>query len=108
MNIILTPLKKKNNPLIGNTVEVQVITSKFKRKRQNYTGICISKKNRGINSAFTLRNVIGNVGVELTFPLHSPFITNILTFSNIKKSNKAKLYFLRMKPYKYSTVKGTK
>ena len=58
---------------IGDTVRVNVKVVEGTRERiQAYEGICIARKNAGLNSAFTVRKVTGGEGVERVFPLYSP------------------------------------
>ena len=79
----------------GDTLVVQVRVREGARERlQAFEGIVIGKKNRGLNSAFTLRKVSLGVGVERTFQLHSPLIESIA----VKRRGdvrQAKLYYLR-------------
>jgi large subunit ribosomal protein L19 len=79
----------------GDTLVVQVRVREGTRERlQAFEGIVIGKKNRGLNSAFTLRKVSHGVGVERTFQLHSPLIESIA----VKRRGdvrQAKLYYLR-------------
>ncbi len=79
----------------GDTVVVQVRVREGSRERlQAFEGVVIGKRNRGLNSAFTVRKVSHGVGVERTFQTHSPLIASIL----IKRRGdvrKAKLYYLR-------------
>ena len=57
----------------GDTVKVNVRIIEGKKQRiQAYEGVCIAKKNRGINSAFTVRKISFGEGVERVFQLHSP------------------------------------
>lgn len=79
----------------GDTLVVQVRVREGARERlQAFEGIVIGKKNRGLNSAFTLRKVSHGVGVERTYQLHSPLIESIA----VKRRGdvrQAKLYYLR-------------
>lgn len=89
---------KKNIPEIkpGDTVRVSFkITEGNKTRIQAFEGICIScKHGKSLNGAFTLRKIASGIGVERTFPLHSPLITKL---EKIKTRNvrQAKLYFIR-------------
>ena len=57
----------------GDTVKVQVKVVEGQRERlQAFEGVCIAKKNRGINSSFTIRKISYGEGVERVFPLYSP------------------------------------
>ena len=79
----------------GDTVIVNVSVVEGERKRvQAYEGVVIAKKNRGINSAFTVRKVSSGEGVERTFQTHSPLIASI----EVKRKGhvrRAKLYYMR-------------
>jgi large subunit ribosomal protein L19 len=79
----------------GDTVVVQVRVREGTRERlQAYEGVVIAKRNRGINSAFTVRKISHGEGVERIFQTHSPMIAEI----NVKRRGRvrrAKLYFLR-------------
>ena len=79
----------------GDTVIVQVRVREGSRERlQAFEGVVIGKRNRGLNSAFTVRKISHGVGVERTFQTHSPLIASIA----VKRRgavHKAKLYYLR-------------
>ena len=79
----------------GDTLIVYVKVKEKKRERdQAFEGVCISKKNAGINSSFTVRKISYGEVVERVFPLYSPNISKIelKTKGNVKR---AKLYYLR-------------
>ena len=83
----------KFNP--GDTLIVFVKVQEKKRTRdQAFEGMCISKKNAGINSSFTVRKISYGEGVERVFPLYSPNISKIevKTRGSVRR---AKLYYLR-------------
>lgn len=79
----------------GDTVVVQVKVIEGTRERlQAFEGIVIGKRNRGLNSAFTVRKISHGVGVERTFQTHSPLIDSVA----VKRRGdvrQAKLYYLR-------------
>ena len=79
----------------GDTIVVQVKVKEGNRERlQAYEGVVIAKRNRGVNSAFTVRKISHGVGVERTFQLHSPLVDSI----EVKRRGdvrQAKLYYLR-------------
>jgi large subunit ribosomal protein L19 len=79
----------------GDTVVVQVRVTEGDRERlQAYEGIVIAKRNRGVNSSFTVRKVSHGEGVERVFPTHSPSVAEI----KVKRRGdvrRAKLYYLR-------------
>lgn len=79
----------------GDTVIVQVKVKEGDRQRlQAYEGVVIGKRNRGLNSAFTVRKISNGVGVERTFQTYSPLIDSV-TLKRRGDVRKAKLYYLR-------------
>ena len=79
----------------GDTIRVGVRIVEGKRARiQNFEGVCIAKKNRNINSSFTVRKISFGEGVERTFALYSPIVNSIKVIRS-GKVRKAKLYYLR-------------
>ena len=79
----------------GDTVRVFVKVSEGQRERiQAYEGVCIARKNAGINSSFTVRKISFGEGVERVFPLHGPIIDKIEVVRR-GKVRRAKLYYLR-------------
>jgi len=79
----------------GNIVKVGVRITEGKRERiQYFEGVCIAKKNRDINSSFTVRKISFGEGVERTFALFSPIINSIKVIRT-GKVRRAKLYYLR-------------
>ena len=79
----------------GDIVKVGVRITEGKRERiQYFEGVCIAKKNRDINSSFTIRKISFGEGVERTFALYSPIIGSIKVIRS-GKVRKAKLYYLR-------------
>ena len=78
----------------GDTVRVDVKVVEGNRERvQAYEGVCIARKNDGINSSFTVRKISYGEGVERVFPLYSPNITIKVVRRGIVR--RAKLYYLR-------------
>lgn len=79
----------------GDTLVVQVRVREGSRERlQAFEGVVIGKRNRGLNSAFTLRKISHGIGVERSFQTHSPLIASI-TVKRRGDVRKAKLYYLR-------------
>ena len=79
----------------GDTIRVGVRIVEGKRERiQNFEGVCIAKKNRNINSSFTVRKISFGEGVERTFALYSPVVSSIKVIRS-GKVKRAKLYYLR-------------
>ncbi len=69
-----------------------------------FVGICIARRNKGLGSTFILRNIINGIAVEMMFEVYSPAIKEIQVLK-LERRRRAKLYYLRDKPAKYSTVK---
>ena len=90
---------------IGDQVKVIVKVVEGNRERlQSYEGIVIAKKNGGIRETFTVRRVTYGVGVERTFPMHSPKIDHIEVVRH-GKVRRAKLYYLRERTGKAAKLK---
>jgi len=79
----------------GDTIKVGVKITEGKRDRiQYFEGVCIAKKNRDLNSSFTVRKISFGEGVERTFALYSPIVDSIKVIRS-GKVRRAKLYYLR-------------
>ena len=79
----------------GDTIKVGVKIIEGKKERiQYFEGVCIAKKNRDINSSFTVRKISFGEGVERTFALYSPIVDSIKVIRS-GKVRRAKLYYLR-------------
>ncbi|MFQ3216471.1 MAG: large subunit ribosomal protein L19 [Paraperlucidibaca sp.] len=89
----------------GDTVVVQVKVKEGERERlQAYEGVVIAIKNRGLNSAFTVRKISNGIGVERVFQTHSPIVAGI----EVKRRGavrRAKLYYLRDRSGKSARIK---
>ncbi|WP_447927120.1 MULTISPECIES: 50S ribosomal protein L19 [unclassified Vreelandella] len=89
----------------GDTVVVQVKVKEGTRERlQAFEGVVIGKRNRGLNSAFTVRKISHGVGVERTFQTYSPLVDSI----EVKRRGdvrQAKLYYLRERSGKSARIK---
>ena len=87
--------KKIPNFFPGDVVKVGVRITEGKKERiQYFEGVCIAKKNRDINSSFTVRKISFGEGVERTFALYSPNVSSIKIVRS-GKVRRAKLYYLR-------------
>ena len=87
--------KKLPEFFTGDIIKVGVRITEGKRDRiQYFEGVCIAKKNRDINSSFTVRKISFGEGVERTFALYSP-IVNSIKVTRSGKVRRAKLYYLR-------------
>ena len=91
----ITANKKITEFSPGDTVKVGVKIVEGKRERiQYFEGVCIAKKNRDLNSSFTVRKISFGEGVERTFALYSPNVASIKVIRS-GKVRRAKLYYLR-------------
>lgn len=89
----------------GDTVKVQVkVVEGDKERLQAFEGICIRRRGGGLSATFTVRKVAYGVGVERTFPLHSPSIdrVEVLRHGQVRR---AKLYYLRKLRGKAARIK---
>jgi large subunit ribosomal protein L19 len=89
----------------GDTIVVNVKVKEGDRERvQAFEGVCIAIRNRGLNSAFTVRKISHGTGVERVFQTHSPLIDSI----KVKRRGdvrRAKLYYLRDREGKSARIK---
>lgn len=91
---------------IGDTVKVVVkIAEGDKERLQAFEGVVIARKNGGIRETFTVRKISYGVGVEKTFPVHSPKIASIEVVRK-GKPRRAKLYYVRDLTGKAAKVKS--
>lgn len=89
----------------GDTVVVNLWVREGDRQRlQAFEGVCIAKRNRGVNSAFTVRKVSHGTGVERVFQTYSPLIESI-TVKRRGKVRRAKLFYLRNLEGKAARIK---
>ena len=89
----------------GDTVEVQVKVKEGNRERlQAFEGVVIAKRNRGLNSSFTVRKISHGEGVERAFQTHSPVVHKIKL---VRRGDvrRAKLYYLRDRQGKSARIK---
>ncbi len=97
INAIEAEYKKENVEKfnIGDTVDVHVKIKEGNKERiQIFTGTVIKRQNSGLNETFTVRKISNGIGVEKTFPVHSPKIEKI-EVKRFGKVRRAKLYYLR-------------
>ena len=93
---------------VGDTVKVMVKVIEGDRERlQAFEGIVIARKHGGISETFTVRRLSFGVGVEKTFPIHSPKVADIQVVRH-GKVRRAKLYYLRARTGKAAKVKEVK
>lgn len=90
---------------IGDTVKVYVkIKEGDKERVQMYEGVVIARKGQGLTETFTVRRMAYGVGVERTFPVHSPKLEKI-EIARRGKVRRAKLYYLRERTGKAARIK---
>jgi large subunit ribosomal protein L19 len=90
---------------VGDTVKVSVkIIEGTTERIQAFTGVVIARKGSGVQEAFTVRRVISGMGVERTFPIHSPRVASIEVVRQ-GKVRRAKLFYLRDKIGKAAKIK---
>ena len=88
----------------GDTIKVGVRIVEGKKERiQFFEGVCIARKNRDINSSFTVRKISFGEGVERTFALYSPVVDSIKVIRS-GKVRRAKLYYLRERTGKSARI----
>ena len=111
MNSIIDAINQENVKAsipafnVGDTVKVMVKVIEGDRERlQAFEGIVIAKKHGGISETFTVRRISFGVGVEKTFPIHSPKVADIQVVRR-GKVRRAKLYYLRARTGKAAKVK---
>ena len=96
--------KKLPKFFAGDTITVGVRIVEGKRERiQYFEGVCIAKKNRDINSSFTVRKISFGEGVERTFALYSSIVSSIKIIRS-GKVRRAKLYYLRARKGKSARI----
>jgi len=96
--------KKISNFSPGDTIKVGVKIVEGKKERiQYFEGVCIARKNRDINSSFTVRKISFGEGVERTFALYSPVVDSIKVIRS-GKVRRAKLYYLRERTGKSARI----
>ena len=107
MNVLESAQLRNDIPefRVGDTVRVFVKVVEGSRERlQAFEGVCIARRNGSIRETFTVRRTSYGVGVERTFPLHSPRLDRIMVVRR-GKVRRAKLYYLRERSGKAAKVK---
>ena len=90
---------------VGDTVRVDVKIIEGKKERiQAFEGIVTARKSGGVNETFTVRKISGGIGVEKTWPLHSPIVEKVEVIRR-GKARRAKLFYLRQRTGKAAKVK---
>lgn len=92
----------------GDTVKVHIKIKEGSRERiQIFEGFVLKKQNGGIGETFTVRRIASGVGVEKTFPLHSPLVEKIEVVRR-GRVRRAKLYYMRERTGKSAKIKARK
>ncbi|MEC9485008.1 MAG: 50S ribosomal protein L19 [Candidatus Izemoplasma sp.] len=107
LEAITNEFKKPEVPTFrpGDTVQVSVRIKEGDRERiQIFEGLVIKKRGGGINETFTVRKVSFGVGIERTFPVHSPLVADIKVLRR-GKVRRAKLHYIRGRSTKQSRIK---
>lgn len=107
VDLVEQPYMKEDVPSfrIGDTVKVHVKIKEGEKERvQIYEGVVIARKGKGLTETFTVRKIAYNVGVERTFPVHSPRLEKIQVVRS-GKVRRAKLYYLRERTGKAARLK---
>ncbi len=98
---------KKDPPKfqVGDTVDVQVrIQEGDKERIQTFSGVVLAMKGTGISKSFTVRRIVQGEGVERVFPLHSPFVVDVISRKR-SRVRRAKLFYLRGRTGKSARMK---
>lgn len=110
IDIIEKENENKNAPVVnvGDTVRVFCKIKEGEKERiQAYEGVVIAKKNGSVRETFTVRRITYGVGVERTFPVHSPLIDHVEVVRE-GKPRRAKLYYVRNLTGKAAKIKAKK
>ena len=103
----ITSNKKITNFAPGDTIKVGVKIVEGKRERiQFFEGVCIAKKNRDINSSFTVRKISFGEGVERTFALYSPIVDSVkvIRSGNVRRAKSVSYTHLRAHETRHDLV----
>lgn len=109
LDIIEKENEKKDAPMVnvGDTIKVFYKIKEGEKERiQAYEGVVIAKKNGSVRESFTVRRVSFGVGIERTFPVHSPLIDHVEVVRK-GKPRRAKLYYVRNLTGKAAKIKGS-
>ena len=107
MNSVVQEYMKTDIPAfnVGDTVKVHIKIKEGNRERiQIFEGFVLKKQNGGIGETFTVRRIASGVGVEKTFPIHSPLIEKIEVVRK-GKVRRAKLHYMRERTGKSAKIK---
>ena len=108
MDMIAQDYKKNDIPKfsVGDTVRVHIKIKEGSRERiQNFEGFVLKRQGGGISETFTVRRIASGVGVEKTFPLHSPWVEKI-EVTRKGKVRRARLHYMRGRTGKAAKIKA--
>jgi len=112
LEIVENSYKKSSLPIFraGDTLRVAVKIregegSKARERLQAYEGVCLRRHNAGLRSTFTVRKISSGIGVERTFPLHSPMIDSIEVVRT-GKVRQSRIYYIRQRVGKAARIRA--
>jgi len=112
LEIVENSYKKSSLPTFraGDTLRVAVKIregegSKARERLQAYEGVCLRRHNAGLRSTFTVRKISSGIGVERTFPLHSPMIDSIEVVRT-GKVRQSRIYYIRQRVGKAASIRA--
>ncbi|KAJ1914137.1 hypothetical protein IWQ60_005883 [Tieghemiomyces parasiticus] len=94
------PIDRQRTMQAGDIVMVETLNSKTSNTTTKFVGFCLGVYRRGIDTSFTLRNIVMKLGVEIDFKAYSPMVKNIKILEKGKNYHRAKLYYIRKQPEK--------
>ncbi|RHZ79595.1 hypothetical protein Glove_144g69 [Diversispora epigaea] len=98
--------KNKEGVRAGDVLLVESYTHMGSESTSTFAGVCIAVRRQGVDTNFTLRNIIMKVGVEIRYSLYSPMIKDIKILQKGEGFRRAKLYYLREQPEKAFQIGG--
>jgi large subunit ribosomal protein L19 len=112
LEIVENSYKKSSLPTFraGDTLRIAVKIregegSKARERLQAYEGVCLRRHNAGLRSTFTVRKISSGIGVERTFPLHSPMIDSIEVVRT-GKVRQSRIYYIRQRVGKAARIRA--
>jgi len=112
LEIVENSYKKSSLPTFraGDTLRIAVKIregegSKARERLQAYEGVCLRRHNAGLRSTFTVRKISSGIGVERTFPLHSPMIDSIEVV-RAGKVRRSRIYYIRQRVGKAARIRA--
>ncbi|RKP37340.1 translation protein SH3-like domain-containing protein, partial [Dimargaris cristalligena] len=94
------PMDRTRTMQAGDVVMVETLNSKTSNTSTKFIGLCLGVFRRGVDTSFTLRNIVMKLGVEINFKGYSPMIKDIKILEKGSGYNRAKLFYIRKQPEK--------